>query len=31
MSNEPFNTNIFELNLGRLVKSVPLKLTKEVS
>ncbi|VDO64460.1 unnamed protein product [Schistosoma margrebowiei] len=28
-SNEPFNTNIFELNLGRLVKSVPLKLTKE--
>ncbi|CAH8618937.1 unnamed protein product [Schistosoma rodhaini] len=29
MSNEPFNTNIFELNLGRLVKSVPLKLTKE--
>ncbi|CAH8609878.1 unnamed protein product [Heterobilharzia americana] len=28
-SNEPFNTNLFELNLGRFVKSVPLKLTKE--
>ncbi|CAH8864109.1 unnamed protein product [Trichobilharzia szidati] len=28
-SNEPFNTNLFDLNLGRFVKSVPLKLTKE--
>ncbi|KAH8874784.1 Sorting nexin-14 [Schistosoma japonicum] len=28
-SNEPFNNNLFELNLGRLVKSVPLKLIKE--
>ncbi|KAF6779449.1 hypothetical protein AHF37_01050 [Paragonimus kellicotti] len=29
-SDTPFNTNLlFELNLGRLVKSVPLKLVKE--
>ncbi|KAF8560686.1 hypothetical protein P879_07761 [Paragonimus westermani] len=29
-SDTPFNTNLlFELNLGRLVKSVPLKLIKE--